>query len=250
MFSIEANNVTTALKEGLSLLRVAGYIEKSRNGDVTVLPSPMVTTYTNPQARVLLDEKRDANPFLFLFDALWVLGGRQDTAFLTMFAKRFYDFSDDGKRFHGAYGHRLRSYFGMDQLEAIVKMLRESKTSRRAVLQIWDCALDLGTHSKDIPCNDLIFCSINGEDDSLDITVCNRSNDAIWGAYGANAVQFSMLQEYIAGRLGVKVGKYRQFSNNFHAYEWNEYWKWFRQNGALSTYEDPPKKLLRLKSTW
>ena len=51
------------------------------------------------------------------------------------------------------------------------------------------------------------------------MTVCCRSNDVIWGAYGANAVHFSALQEYLAARIGVGVGYYYQVSNNFHAYE-------------------------------
>ncbi len=49
--------------------------------------------------------------------------------------------------------------------------------------------------------------------------VYNRSNDIIWGAYGANAVHFSYLLEYMAARLEVPVGKYYQVSNNFHAYK-------------------------------
>jgi len=56
-------------------------------------------------------------------------------------------------------------------------------------------------------------------DGLLDLTVCCRSNDIIWGAYGANAVQFSMLQEYLAARIGVGVGIYYQISNNYHAYD-------------------------------
>ena len=52
----------------------------------------------------------------------------------------------------------------------------------------------------------------------LDMTVCCRSNDVVWGAYGANAVHFSVLQEYMAARIGVAVGTYTQFSNNFHVY--------------------------------
>lgn len=52
----------------------------------------------------------------------------------------------------------------------------------------------------------------------LDITVCCRSNDAIWGTYGANAVHFSVLQEYLAARLRVGIGRYYQVSNNFHVY--------------------------------
>lgn len=50
------------------------------------------------------------------------------------------------------------------------------------------------------------------------MTVCNRSNDIIWGCYGANFVHMSFLQEFIARTLGVQVGVYYQFSNNFHMY--------------------------------
>ena len=50
------------------------------------------------------------------------------------------------------------------------------------------------------------------------MTVTNRSNDMIWGAYGANAVHMSVLLEYMAGMLGYGVGAYYQFSNNLHAY--------------------------------
>ena len=50
------------------------------------------------------------------------------------------------------------------------------------------------------------------------MTVCCRSNDIIWGAYGANAVHMSMLQEFMAGCIGVPVGRYYQVSDNYHAY--------------------------------
>lgn len=52
----------------------------------------------------------------------------------------------------------------------------------------------------------------------LDMTVCCRSNDILWGAYGANAVHMSFLQEYMAAAIGVAMGKYYQISNNFHLY--------------------------------
>jgi hypothetical protein len=41
----------------------------------------------------------------------------------------------------------------------------------------------------------------------------------VWGAHGANAVHFSVLQEYLAGCIGVHIGKLYQFSNNYHIYE-------------------------------
>lgn len=52
----------------------------------------------------------------------------------------------------------------------------------------------------------------------LDMTVCNRSNDLVWGMLGANVVHFSFLQEYVANSLGMQVGVYQQFTNNLHIY--------------------------------
>jgi len=86
---------------------------------------------------------------------------------------------------------------------------------------MWDCKVDLGTTaaacSLDTPCNDLVFLEVR--DGCLNLTVLCRSNDIIWGAYGTNAVHFSVLQEYLASRIGVRVGILYQFSNNYHAYK-------------------------------
>lgn len=63
----------------------------------------------------------------------------------------------------------------------------------------------------------------------LDMTVVNRSNDLVWGMLGANVVHFSMLQEYLANRLEVVVGKYHHITNNLHVYlnNWHPD-KWLR----------------------
>jgi hypothetical protein len=51
------------------------------------------------------------------------------------------------------------------------------------------------------------------------MTVLNRSNDIVWGCYGANAVHMSVLQEFVALAIGVPVGSYTQVSNDWHIYE-------------------------------
>src|SRR5262249_10880863 len=112
----------------------------------------------------------------------------------------------------GAHGERLR-----DQLSVIVRLLRADPDSRRAVLQIWDAEADLGVSSVDLACNTQAMFKVRGG--KLNITVLNRSNDIIWGCDGANAVQLSMLLEFMAARIGVEPGLYRQVSDSFHAYE-------------------------------
>lgn len=72
-------------------------------------------------------------------------------------------------------------------------------------------------------CNVQCFVSVT-PDFKLNLTVTNRSNDMIYGCYGSNVVHFSFLQEYLAAYLGLRVGKYYQFSNNLHVYKENPVW--------------------------
>jgi Thymidylate synthase len=223
MHVIRCNYVGEALASGLVYLRDHGAAEPSRNGAVLTAPCPVTTVYREPACRVLFDPVRDANPFLHLFEALWIVAGRNDVAFLSQFVPRFETFSDDGAKFHAAYGHRLRTLGLVDQLDIACSMLAHDHTTRRVVLQIWSAIRDLGTDSKDLPCNaTVILRAIEGR---LDMTVCNRSNDIILGAYGANVVQFSILQEYICARAGLLPGVYYQISNNYHLYMEDPYWK-------------------------
>lgn len=217
MHTIEARNIHQALPEGLHRLRTQGIQQDSRNGPVIVMPGPVTTCFLRPCERVIFHPERDANPFFHLMESLWMLAGRNDLEFLTRFVQTFGMFSDDGKTLHGAYGHRWRTHFGFDQLGHIIATLRDDPTDRRQVLQMWDANMDLGREGKDLPCNTHVYF-LRGKDGALNMTVCCRSNDIIWGAYGANAVHFSMLQEYIAAGIGCPVGLYWQMSNNYHAY--------------------------------
>lgn len=223
---IKVRNVNAALSTALNHLHSAGIEENSRNGPVIVVPEPVITTYSHPRERVLFSKIRDANPLFFMCESLWMLGGRNDVAFVARYNSRIGQYSDDAVTFHGAYGHRWRKWFGYDQLDLIVQELQKNPDSRRAVLAMWDASMvngddsDLSTvlHSGlDIPCNTHIYFDLRGG--KLNMTVCCRSNDALWGAYGANAVHFSVLQEYLAFWLETEVGVYRQFSNNLHIYK-------------------------------
>jgi hypothetical protein len=178
----------------------------------------VTTVYSRPAERVLFESLRDANPFFHLFEALHMLAGRKDLAFLEQFLPRFKDFSDDGVTLQGAYGYRWRHQFEFDQIERVVTLLRQNVASRRAILQMWDPRTDLRTDEalKDVPCNQqAIFWNLAGR---LQMQVNCRSNDICLGAYGANAVHFAFLQEYVAAQLGLEIGTYYQVSTNWHAY--------------------------------
>lgn len=227
---LNVRNVNEALVDGVAYLKEAGIREDSRNGAVLVAPGPVMTEYERPWERVLFNSLRDANPFFHLMESLWMLAGRDDVAFPAYYAANITSFSDDGELVAGAYGNRWRSRFGYDQLAWIISELKKNPQSRRCVLTMWDAygcpnleearrpndlflALNGG---KDVPCNTQVyFDTVGGK---LNMTVTCRSNDAVWGAYGANAVHFSFLHQYVADSSGIVQGVYRQFSNNFHAY--------------------------------
>lgn len=241
---MHVRNVNEALAEGMRLLARRGEHEQSRNGEVVVLPVPLTTVTYQPTERVLFSPARDANPFFHLYECLWMLAGRDDAASLNHYIKDFgARFADDGgKTIHDAYGHRWRESFGFDQLNVIIDKLRANPGDRQCVLQMWDCSQE-DHHSDDLlgdwkarPCNTHVYFRVRreqgltldaqiqaetGDIESvpvLDMTVCCRSNDAVWGAHGANAVHFSFLQEYMAGMIGVRVGFMYQVSNNYHGY--------------------------------
>lgn len=217
MLVLPVFNVNEAFADAIELIRVVGVESDSRAGKVLVAPYPVMTEYARPWQRVLFNPKRDANPFFHLFESLWMLAGRNDATWLDRFVSDFSKrFANDWGDQHGAYGYRWRFHFEEDQLETIIKLLKKNPGDRRVVIQMWDTWTDLEVDVKDVPCNTQIYPRI--VDNKLDLTVMCRSNDIIWGAYGANAVHFSMLQEYLAGKIGCGIGKLYQFSNNWHAY--------------------------------
>ncbi len=235
MIVIGARNVNYALWAGGRFLREQGIQQESRNGPVLRAPFPVTTVYERPEERVMLDRHRDANPFFHLYEALWMLAGRNDLAPLLDFVKNMASFSDDGgKTQPGAYGYRWRRHFNAfindrgqevdhfprDQLAWAIRRLKADPNDRRVVIQMYDAEedQDAADHGgRDIPCNLMALPAVSPEG-RLDLTVFNRSNDMIWGAYGANAVHFSVLQEFLAAAIGVPVGRYFQVSNNFHGY--------------------------------
>lgn len=231
---INAPNVNEALAWSLRYLPYNSAEEPSRVGSVIVSNTPVVTCYAQPTHRVLFSPMRDANPFFHFMEALWMLAGRDDVAFPVRFNGTFGQFSDDGERFWGAYGYRWRRWFGYDQLELIIGELMSNPRTRRCVLGMWspgyvvfpDSENSVGmvqpdlmqalAGGKDVPCNTNVF--FRAVDGHLDMMVNCRSNDIFWGAYGANAVHMSILQEYVATAAGLKVGRYYQNSFNFHVY--------------------------------
>lgn len=225
---LQAETANEALPLAVNYVIENGYYEASRNGGAHVMPGTLVSDYLRPEFRVLFDPGRDANPFFHLFEAMWMLAGRNDLKFVEAFASNMANFSVDGKTLQAAYGYRWRKTWG-DQLTAVVNKLVKSPNSRQVVLNIWDPSTDLrdsDLNAKDRACNiSVVFTprpNYGAERQllgyTLDMTVYNRSNDLVWGAYGANYVHFGFLHEFVAAAAMMRQGVYTQVGANSHLY--------------------------------
>lgn len=191
----------------------------SRNGRVKEALNAQIELW-NPVRREVLTQNRRANIFAQIAETMWVLSGRNDIAWLEPYLPRARQFSDDGKTWQGGYGPRIRSHFGVDQLDHVVNLLKEDPLTRRAVISIYDPSVDT-LPGLDIPCND--FLQFQSRGGRLHLTVTVRSNDVIWGWSGINAFEWSTLQEIVASMLNIDVGPLLFNIGSLHLYE--HHWK-------------------------
>jgi hypothetical protein len=213
---ISGYTLAEAYKDALFKMRVHGRDAGSRAGRVLTIEDPVVLTLHNPDSRVLRDPERDANPFFHVMETVWMIAGYPTTDWLKQFNKRIVEFAEDNGVINGAYGYRWRDR-GVDQIQEAVQKLRRDFDTRQAVISMWDPKLDNCIGKRDYPCNTHIYFRVDKT--KLNMTVCNRSNDLIWGMLGANVVHMTYLQELVAQMAGLHLGKYQVFTNNLHIYE-------------------------------
>lgn len=192
---------------------------------------------SDPRQRWISARVPPMNPAFAIAEVIWILNGREDSGMLNYFNPQLPKYAGTGATYHGAYGHRIRRRFGIDQLERGFEALTKNPESRQVVLQIWEANTDLPALSgkpisPDIPCN---ICSlIKVRNNRLQWCQVMRSNDLFRG-FPHNVIQFTALQEVFAGWLGLELGDYHHYSDSLHFYE---------HDGPLSERIeeiDPPK---------
>ena len=102
------------------------------------------------------------------------------------------------------------------QLPFILRELRRNPESRRAVVDVRDWVHDSAEGNENPAClQHLQYFIRNGK---LDCDVLFRSNDACKATF-MNAFALILLQQRLAGELGVEIGTYTHRANSFHCYE-------------------------------
>jgi thymidylate synthase len=241
MIVFEGVSADAVWRQAVRRLQAVEAVQESRDQATRELLHAAFTL-TDPRQRVVFG--RPINPAFAVAEVIWILSGANDVDFLRFWNPRMVRFTDeDEHRFHGAYGFRLGSQPRLsaaaaarlrhttgaveprlDQLQAAREVLSHTPHSRQVILQIWDGRLDLpdpAPRSRDIPCN--IVSHLLLREGKLEWLQVMRSNDLIWGT-PYNFIQWTTLQEIVAGWLGAEVGTYTHISDSLHVYErhWQE----------------------------
>ncbi|MPS68771.1 MAG: thymidylate synthase [Novosphingobium sp.] len=175
----------------------------------------VILRMTKPRARLSRSWARGRPLFSALGELIWYLSGSDDAASIGRYISHYVG---EGKPpvVSGAYGPRIRTRHGFDQLAHIIDKLRTKDGSRRTVIQIYE-ANDLLIET-DVPCTTTLQFHRRGS--SLHLSATMRSNDAYIGL-PHDIFCFTMIQELVAAELGLSVGEYIHMVGSMHLYDWN-----------------------------
>ena len=195
------------------LLKPSECIKTSRGPTREILGTTLVLE--NPRARLSRSETR-GTAFSALGELCWYLSKRKDLSFIKYYIPKYEEESEDGESIYGGYGPRLFNFrHKYDQVSRVIELLKEKKTTRRAVIQIFD-AEDIIKKRKEIPCTCVLQFFIR--DEKLIMSTYMRSNDAYLGL-PHDIFSFTMIQEIIARSLRLDIGIYIHIVGSLHIYE-------------------------------
>ena len=156
-------------------------------------------------------------------ELLWILQGRTDLDYLHEHGLTYWD--SDYKRsgridgtLGPVYGHQLRNFNGVDQLEKILKQIKQEPTSRRIMAILWN-PLDLDDMALP-PCHYSFQVYIN--DGKLDLMWNQRSADVFLGLpydfaiYGLLLLMLAKGAGYKPGRLTASLGDCHLYNNHIN----------------------------------
>lgn len=156
---------------------------------------------------------------VFIAEQVWFLMGGKDLEFLQKFTRIWDDFAEENNCVESAYGFRWRKHFGRDQIDGLIQLLVQDKSSRHGVILMWDPADDglaNGTKKKNVPCPYTFTVQVVGG--KLHLHLIIRSNDMMLGNPHDTA-GFALLAHFLAEKIGVGVGFLTISISNAHIYD-------------------------------
>lgn len=212
---IVAKSIEEAFHLILDDLKEFGTISSPRNHRICELQNVNVIV-ENPRARIIACPERKFSAAYAFGELAWYLSGRNDVETMGYYSKFIKNCSDDGETLNSAYGYRIftgnHPKIGFDQWENCIRLLRNDKDSRQAVIHLHT---PNNQKTKDEVCTMSLQFLIR--EDKLNMIVTMRSNDVVLG-FTYDAFAFTMLQEIMAKELGVELGYYCHNVGSMHIY--------------------------------
>jgi thymidylate synthase len=210
---IDAECFSSLYRSVIELVTSAG-VPASPRGMSTLEVRGVTMRLGSPRTRVLDVEGRIPNPAFAVAEAVWILSG-SDAPWIYSYNEQLRRYADEDV-LHGAYGPRIRRWGGrIDQLAMVRQLLSEQPDSRQAVVQIFDPARDW-SGAKDIPCT--IGHRFLVRAGALHMHTSMRSQD-VWLGFPYDVFSATVMQEVMAGWLGVQVGEYVNHVDSLHIYQ-------------------------------
>lgn len=151
--------------------------------------------------------------FSSLGELFWYWSGSDKLNHIEYYISKYKEESNDKITVPGAYGPRLFSFRGVNQIDEVVTLLQKRPSTRRAVIQLYDASDISGISSP--PCTCTLQFLIRK--DRLNLIVSMRSNDVLMGL-PHDVFAFTMIQEILARKLGIEIGEYTHFVGSLHLY--------------------------------
>jgi thymidylate synthase len=144
---------------------------------------------------------------------------------LKKYQKQFLDPENSGLPY--TYGSRFREHFGLkvgrdtyrvrtDQVESVIKRLKENPTTRKAVMTSFDPSID--QYQDEIP--SMILVDFKLRQNRLHTTAVWRSHD-VYGEWIPNFFRLKGISVYVAEALGIKLGPITIHSVSAYIYKNN-----------------------------
>jgi thymidylate synthase len=208
----EVPTVDDLMRVAVNVLRSEGvHINPTKGGCAEITAATF--ELANPRARVSRSASR-GRLFSALGELCWYLSGSNRTEDIAYYVSYYRNFDENGAIF-GGYGPRLISFDGVNQIEYVVRALRDTPSSRKAVIQLFDHN-DVTEYHADIPCT----CTLQYllREGRLSAITYMRSNDVFRGL-PHDLFCFTMLQEIIARSVGAELGPYHHMVGSLHMYD-------------------------------
>lgn len=189
---------------------------ETRNDDASVSVFGRQMRFDLQQGFPLLTTKRTHFKSIVV-ELLWFLQGNTNIAWLNDHGVTIWDeWANERGDLGPVYGAQWRDWngVGIDQIEALVKGLKENPTGRRHIVTAWnpeeipDMALP--------PCHCFFQCYID-DDGRLSLQVYQRSADIFLGV-PFNIASYALLTHLLALEVGVEVGELVWTAGDVHLY--------------------------------